>query len=87
MILEHFAFLFHTWSTNELSLLTMNSRSSLLVMLEVSKFLKDEVTSSKNTFSCSLFCWIDSFEVLMILSMIGITMDKGAWSDVRYQSG
>jgi len=87
VILECFAFLFHAWSTNELSLLTMNSRSSLLVMLEVSKFLKDEVTSSKNTFTYSLFCWIDSFEVLMILSTMGIMMDKGAWSDVRHQSG
>jgi len=87
VILERFAFLFHAWSTNELSLLTMNSRSSLLVMLEVSKFLKDEVTSSKNVFSCSLFCWINSFEVLMISSIMGITMDKGVWSDMRHQSG
>ena len=56
MILECFVFLFHAWSTNELSLLTMNSRSSLLVMLEVSKFLKDKVTFSKNAFFCLLFC-------------------------------
>ena len=83
MILKHFAFLFHTWSTNELSLLIMYSRSFLLVMLEVSKFLKDEMTSLMNAFSCSLFCWIDSFEVLMISSTMGIMMDEGAWSDVR----
>ena len=86
VILEHFVFLFHAWSTIELSLLTMCLRTSLLVMLDVSKFLKDKMTSSKNAFSTLLFCWIESFEVLMILSSIGMIMVKGAWSDMRRQS-
>ena len=46
MILVHFVFLFHTQLTSESRLLNVYSRHSLLMILEVSRFLKDEITSS-----------------------------------------
>ena len=87
MILICFAFLFHAQLTSESRLLTMYSRHSLLTILEVSRFLKDEITSSMNAISCLLFCLIKSFEILMILSTMGIVMDKGAWLDMSHHSG
>ena len=87
MILIRFAFLFHTQLTSKLRLLTMYSRHFLLTILEVSRFLKDEITSSMNAIFCSLFYRIESFKVLMISSTMGMVMDKGAWLDVSRHSG
>ena len=87
MILVRFAFLFHAWLTSKSRLLTTSSRHSLLTIFEVLGFLKDEITSSINATSCSLFIRIESFEVLIILSTMGMVMDKGMWSDVSHNSG
>ena len=72
--------------TSKSKLLTMFSRHSLLVMLNVFRFLKTEITSLTNMISCSLFCWIDSFEVLTTSSTIDTVMERDAWSDIRCQS-
>ena len=82
VILDRFVFLFHAWLTSKLRLLTIFSRHSLLLMLRVSMFWKTEMTSLMKAFSCSLFCWIKSFKVVMNSFAIGMVTDKGAWSDV-----
>ena len=87
VILNHFAFLFHAWLISELRLLTIFSRHSLLLMLRVSRFWKTEMTSLMKVFSCLLFCWIESFEVVMNLFTMGIVTDRRAWSNVSRQLG
>jgi len=85
VILNRFVFLFHAWLTNKLRLLTVFSRHSLLLMLKVSRFWKIEMISLMKAFSCSLFCWIESFEVVMNLFAMGMVTDRGAWSDISCQ--
>ena len=82
VILDHFVFLFHTWLTSGLRLLTIFSRYSLLLMLRVSRFWKTEIISLMKAFSCSLFCWIESFKVVINLFAMGMVTDRGAWSNV-----
>ena len=87
VILDHLAFLFHAWLISKLRLLTVFLRHFLLLMLRVSRFWKTEMASLMKTFSCSLFCWIESFEVVMNSFTMGMVTDRGAWSDVSCQLG
>ena len=86
VILIYFVFLFYAWLTSKSRLLTTSSRYSLLIIFEVLRFLKDKIISLMNTTSCLLFIKIESFEVLIISFMMGMVMDKGAWSDVSCHS-
>jgi len=45
------------------------------------------MTSLTNAISYLLFCSIDNFEVLMTSSIMDMVMERGAWSEVRHQSG
>ena len=65
----------------ELSWLTTRSNFSMSSMLDVFMALKFEMMSSMNTFSWLLFGARESFEVRMISSKIGMTIERGAWSD------
>ena len=85
-ILDCLACLFQAWLMSTLRWLTMFSRWGLSEILDVSRFLKIEVTSSTKTTFYLLFCWIKSLKVLTASSMIGMEMVKGAWSDVRRHS-
>jgi len=87
VILDCFVFLFYTWLISELRLLTIFSRHSLLLMLRVSRFWKTEMTSLMKAFSCLLFCWIESFEVVINSFAMGIVTDRGVWFNVSRQSG
>ena len=78
VILICFVFLFHIWLISKSRLLTVFSKHFLSVMLDISRFLKIEMTSSTNMISCLLFCWIDNFEVLTTSSTMDIVMERGA---------
>ena len=56
-------------------------------MLDVSMFLKFKMMSSMNVDSWSLFGARDSFDVWMISSKIGISMERGAWSEDNQELG
>jgi len=45
------------------------------------------MTSLMKVFSCLLFCWIESFKVVMNSFTMGMVTDRGAWSNVSRQSG
>ena len=77
MILDFFVFLVHACSINASRYLTVFSRLSLLIILDVSRFLKFNITSSTKVVSCSLFCGIDNLEVLTISSTMGIVIVRG----------
>ena len=77
MILDFFAFLVHACSINALRYLTVFSRLFLLIILDVSRFLKFNITSSTKAVSCSLFCGIDNLEVLTISSTMGLVIVRG----------
>jgi len=77
MILNLFVFLVHACFSNALSQLTVFSKLSLLIMLDMSRFLKINITSSTKAISCSLFCGIDSLEVLTISSTMGMVIVRG----------
>jgi len=50
----------------------------MLVILDVSRFLKFEMTSSTKAVSCLLFCGIDNLEVQTISLSMGILIERGA---------
>jgi len=50
----------------------------MLAILDVSRFLKFDMTSSTKVVSCLLFCRIDDLEVQTISSSMGIMMERGA---------
>jgi len=52
-------------------------------ILDVSRFLKFEMISSIKAVFCSLFGWIDSFEVQTTFSSMGILMERGVWLEDR----
>ena len=50
---------------------------SLLVILDVSRFLKINMISLTKAVFCSLFCGIDNLEILTILLAMEIVMVRG----------
>ena len=87
MILDFFVFLVHACFINALSWLTVYSKLFLSIMLDMSRFLKINMTSSTKAISYLLFCGIDSLEVLTISSAMGMVIVRGAWSEERQLSG
>ena len=77
MILDFFAFLVHACFINALRCLTVFSKLSLLIILDVSRFLKFNITSLTKAVSCSLFCRIDNLEVLTISSTMEMVIVRG----------
>ena len=56
-------------------------------MLDVSKCLKFKIMSWMKAVSCSLFGAKVSFDVCMISSVIGMLIERGAWSEDNQDSG
>ena len=56
----------------------MCSNFSMLAILDMSRFLKFEMTSSTKVVSYLLFCGIDNLEVQTISSSMGILMERRA---------
>ena len=55
----------------------MCSNFSVSAILDISRFLKFDMTSLTKAVSCSLFCGIDDLEVQTISSSMGILMERG----------
>ena len=77
VILDHFAFLVHACFINASRHLIVFSKLSLLVILDISRFLKINMIFLMKAVSYLLFCGIDNLEVLTILSVMGIVMVRG----------
>jgi len=78
MILNFFVFLVHACSINTSRCLIVFSKLSLSIILDVSRFLKFNITSSTKVVFCLLFCGIDNLEVLMISSAMGMVIVREA---------
>ena len=74
MILNFLVFLVHAYSINALRCLIVYSKLFLSIILNMSRFLKFNITSSTKAVSCLLFYRIDNLEVLMISSVIVIVI-------------
>jgi len=57
------------------------------MMFAVSNVLKFEITLLINVVSCSLLGTMVSFDVWIISSTIGISIERGAWSEDKQGSG
>ena len=87
MILNFFAFLVHACFISTLSWLTVCSKLFLLIKLDISRFLKINITSLIKVISYLLFCRIDDLEVLTISSAMGIVIVRETWLEERWLSG
>ena len=74
MILNFLVFLVHACSINALRYLTVYSKLSLSIILDVFRFLKFNITSLTKAVSCLLFYRIDNLEVLPISLAMGMVI-------------
>ena len=80
-ILDLFVFLDHICSMIDPSWLMIQLRLSMLSIFEVSSERRLKVTSLINSFSWSLSGVITSFDNWMTSSQMGISIERGAWSE------
>jgi len=83
MILEFFSQALLTTLAN---LLMTLSKLAIFSKLDILRFLTEVVTSLMKNTSFLLSLMIEHLVVLVLSSMMGILMVRGAWSNVNHQS-
>ena len=86
-ILDFLALFFHAWLIMHPSQLMTKSNLMTLSMLLVFRDLKFEITSSINAFSWTFLGRIMNFKDWMTFSVMGISMERRAWSEENRFSG